>query len=244
MRAISRFVSISGCSEPRASGRPGSVTSSRSRGQAGLERRRLELARGGPRGRPRAPRGPGWPWPRPAAGPPPAGRRCRRAASVSSPLAARGRRPRTASSASGRRPLARSRRAPDCAARRAARGESSPGPRWRLRAATWCVRDLGDAGERRRIAHGDVGQDLPIEGDAGGLEAGDELAVGEAVLASGGVQADDPQGPHLALALLAADVRVRHRVEQRLARRLDQPRSRAAPALRRLRAAACGAGGR
>ena len=45
--------------------------------------------------------------------------------------------------------------------------------------------------------------------DAGRLEPADELAVGEAVLAGGGVEPDDPQGAQLALALLAADDRRR-----------------------------------
>ena len=67
--------------------------------------------------------------------------------------------------------------------------------------------DLGDAGEGRRIAHGDVGQDLAIEDNAGLLEPADERAVGEAVLASGGVEPHDPQSAQLALALLATGVR-------------------------------------
>src|SRR5687767_3741878 len=92
-------------------------------------------------------------------------------------------------------------------------------------------RDLSDAGKRSRIADRDVGQDLAIERHPSALEPGDQLGVGQAVLPRSCVEADDPQGPQLALALLAADIRIGHGVEQRLARRLDQRRLGAAPTL-------------
>jgi hypothetical protein len=92
-------------------------------------------------------------------------------------------------------------------------------------------RALDDPAKRRRVAHGDVGQDLAIEPDLGFLEAGDERAVRDAVLADGGVDPDDPELAKLALALLAVTGRVGERVEQRLARRLDQARPRALTAL-------------
>ena len=50
---------------------------------------------------------------------------------------------------------------------------------------------------------GHVGQDLAVELHAGQAQAAHEHAVGQAVLASGGVDADDPELAHLALALLA-----------------------------------------
>ena len=56
-------------------------------------------------------------------------------------------------------------------------------------------------------------------------------AVGEAVLAGRRVDPDDPQLAHLALALLAVAGRVGQRVEERLARGLDQPRLGALAAL-------------
>src|SRR5688572_6942147 len=86
-------------------------------------------------------------------------------------------------------------------------------------------RDLGDAGEGLRIAHGDVGQNLAIEGHACLLETAHELAVGQAVQAGGSVEPNDPQAAHLPLALLATDIRIGHCVKQRLARRLDQLRT-------------------
>ena len=67
--------------------------------------------------------------------------------------------------------------------------------------------------------------------DVGPLEAADELAVGEPVLAGRRVDPDDPQLAHLALALLAVAGRVGERVQQRLAGRLDQPRLGALAAL-------------
>src|SRR6185436_14309620 len=65
-------------------------------------------------------------------------------------------------------------------------------------------------------------------------ETVDQLAVRDAVEACSRVEAGDPQRAHLALALLSADVGVRHGVELRLARRLDQPRSCAAAAFSRV----------
>src|SRR3954453_11696770 len=95
----------------------------------------------------------------------------------------------------------------------------TPGPRrWPLPG----LGDLSDAGKRSRIADRDVGQDLAIESDACLLEPGDQLAVGQAIRSGSGVQADDPQRAHLALALLTADIRIRHRVKQSLTRWFDQ----------------------
>src|SRR6185295_4231579 len=66
----------------------------------------------------------------------------------------------------------------------------------------WCRRPsgrqrlaggVGKSAERVGIAHGDVGEDLAVDLDPGELEAVHERAVGEAVLARGGVDAGDPQ---------------------------------------------------
>src|SRR3954447_7342898 len=62
---------------------------------------------------------------------------------------------------------------------------------------------LGKSAERLGIAHGDVGQDLAVELDAGQLQAVHERAVGEVVLARGGVDARDPQAAEVALAVAA-----------------------------------------
>src|SRR4051794_4835671 len=58
---------------------------------------------------------------------------------------------------------------------------------------------LGKASERLRVAHGDVGQRLAVELDAGGLQAVHELAVAEALLAGGRVDAGDPEAAEVAL---------------------------------------------
>ena len=49
---------------------------------------------------------------------------------------------------------------------------------------------------------------LAIERHARVLQPADQLAVGEAVLARGGVDADDPQPPEIALLAAPADERV------------------------------------
>src|ERR1700738_1101755 len=65
------------------------------------------------------------------------------------------------------------------------------------------LHQLGKAG---CIMHGDVGQDLAIQLDAGLLEPVDELGVTGAIQLAGGVDAHDPQGAELALLLFAAGV--------------------------------------
>ena len=62
--------------------------------------------------------------------------------------------------------------------------------------------------ERRRLAHREVGEDLAVDVDLGGLQAGDEPRVRDVVLAARGVDAHDPQPPELALAGPAVAVRV------------------------------------
>src|SRR6185369_12101583 len=95
----------------------------------------------------------------------------------------------------------------------------------RVRSVAWsgALHGLDDLRKRRGVADGDVGERLAVELDLGLLQAGDERAVGHAVLAGRRVDPDDPQLAHLALALLAVAGRVGHRVEVRLARCLDQP---------------------
>src|SRR5215207_8130791 len=75
--------------------------------------------------------------------------------------------------------------------------------------------ELRDASKRGRVANGEVGEDLAIDLDVCALEAVDELAVGEAVLTRCGVDPDDPQLAHLALALLPVARRVGERVQER-----------------------------
>src|SRR4051794_36137399 len=82
---------------------------------------------------------------------------------------------------------------------------------------------LDDLAEGAFVADGDVREDLAIDRDVRGLEALDEPAVGQAAGAGCRVDADDPQAAHLALALLPVAGGVGHRMQERLARRLDQP---------------------
>src|SRR4051812_19459234 len=92
--------------------------------------------------------------------------------------------------------------------------------------------EVGDLAERGRVADREVGQDLAVDLDVSLLQARDELPVGDPILAGRGVDADDPELSHLALALLPVAGRVGHRVQQCLASRLDQARLRALAALR------------
>src|SRR4051794_1843970 len=62
---------------------------------------------------------------------------------------------------------------------------------------------IGKSAEGLGVAHGDVGQDLAVEVDAGELQAVDEGAVAHVVLARGGVDAHDPQAAEVALAVAA-----------------------------------------
>src|SRR5207342_3902149 len=67
---------------------------------------------------------------------------------------------------------------------------------------------LGDLAERRDVVDRDVGQGLAVQLDVRLQQAVHEAAVAQAVHAGGGVDAHDPQRTELALALLAADIRV------------------------------------
>ena len=79
-------------------------------------------------------------------------------------------------------------------------------------------RALASTRKRRRARDGEVGEALAIERDAGGLQAGDQLTVGQAVLARRGVDPHDPQAAEIALLAPAADERVLERRVDRLLR--------------------------
>src|SRR4030095_8544309 len=68
------------------------------------------------------------------------------------------------------------------------------------------LRHLGDAREALPIGAGQIAQHFAVEQRAGGLQAGDQAAVGEAVQVSGGVDAHDPQAADLPLLLPAVAV--------------------------------------
>jgi len=94
--------------------------------------------------------------------------------------------------------------------------------------------DLHDLAEGRGVAHGEVGQDLAVEAHLCLAEPGDQRSVRDAALPGGGVDSDDPELAELSLALLAVTRRIGQRVEQGLARGLDQLGPRAAAAFGRI----------
>src|ERR1700716_2038733 len=75
-----------------------------------------------------------------------------------------------------------------------------------LRGGQGGARLLGERTKRLRVAHGDVGQDLPVDFDAGEAESVDEDAVAHVVLTSGRVDAHDPETTEIALLVLAIAV--------------------------------------
>src|SRR4051794_10949024 len=103
---------------------------------------------------------------------------------------------------------ARSRTCPAAASKSSVRAASvvaavTLGLRGRRRALAFerLLRQLGDTREALRIGHREVGQHLAVELGAGGLEAGDQAAVGEPAEAGGGGDAYDPQAGQVPLLL-------------------------------------------
>ena len=87
---------------------------------------------------------------------------------------------------------------------------TSGGP-WADQAEGWRGAQPWPARRRGRtpaLAGSEVGQHLPVDGDARRLHSAYELRVGEAVLARSRVDPDDPQAAEVALLVLAADERV------------------------------------
>src|SRR4030095_7460142 len=89
-------------------------------------------------------------------------------------------------------------------------------------------------GERRRVAHGEVREQLPVDLDVGPLEARDQRAVGQAVDASRRVDARDPQAAEVALAGAAVLVGELPRALHGLQRGLEEFAPSAVVALRGL----------
>src|SRR5579885_1463243 len=89
----------------------------------------------------------------------------------------------------------------------------------RLKAGSVRKRGAGridDRLERCRLAHREIGEHLAVDCDPGLAEAVDKSAIGEAVLAHGGVDALDPEGAERALAVLAVAIGVLVRLFDRL----------------------------
>src|SRR5690606_7159761 len=93
---------------------------------------------------------------------------------------------------------------------------------------------LDQRGERLRIRDRQLRQVLAVDLDPGLVEAVDQLAVGQAVLARGRVDARDPQAAEGALALLAVPVGIGPGALDGLARDPEQAVARARIALRLL----------
>jgi len=86
---------------------------------------------------------------------------------------------------------------------------------WRLlsfRRAGPIHQSLEDLG----FAHGEIGQDLTVQLDAGGCEAADKSAVGQAVRTHGGVDPLNPQGAKIPLSQFAPDIGVLQRAVRSL----------------------------
>src|SRR5260370_11253617 len=84
------------------------------------------------------------------------------------------------------------------------------------------ARDGDQFAEGLRIANRQVREHLPIDVDAGQLEAMHELVVGHALAAGGRVDPGDPELAHIALACPPITVGVLERVEHRLVRRPEE----------------------
>src|SRR5439155_7326175 len=96
---------------------------------------------------------------------------------------------------------------------------------------------LGGLGERREalgVGHREVRQNLAIDRHAGLGEPRHESAVGQAVLPSRRIDADDPQTPELALAGPAVTVGVAQRLLDRFLGRAVQLALAGVVALRQL----------
>src|SRR5712692_2528960 len=81
------------------------------------------------------------------------------------------------------------------------------------------------------VAHGQVSQHLAVDLHSGLAKAVHQLAVRQSRLPGGGIDASDPQLPHLALAPAAVAERVCERVKHRLVRGAEQELLREAEAL-------------
>jgi len=81
---------------------------------------------------------------------------------------------------------------------------------------------LGDCRECGRVAHGKIGQHLPVNRNPGATEPLDQPAIRQPVLPSGGVDPHNPQAPEIALASAPVSIGVPQRAHQRLMRPLVQ----------------------
>ena len=76
---------------------------------------------------------------------------------------------------------------------------------WRL-SAQGALGLADKLGESRHIVNGQLGQHLPVDGDAGFLQAVHQKAVGHALGPGSGVDAGDPQPPEISLLSLSVGI--------------------------------------
>src|SRR5690606_11059035 len=107
-----------------------------------------------------------------------------------------------------------------CALPHACMRWSAPGPRGPGVTRNLCRQSalglLCQRGKAGGIVHRDISQHLAVQGDTGLQQAVDEAAVADTVGAGSRVDAGDPQRTEVALLLLAADVGVLARLDDRL----------------------------
>ena len=77
---------------------------------------------------------------------------------------------------------------------------------------------FGQRLERLRLVHCEIGEDFAVDLDAGLVQPVDKSAVGQADLASGGIDALNPQGAEIALSVLAVAIGILAGLLDRLAR--------------------------
>src|SRR3990172_7210960 len=86
---------------------------------------------------------------------------------------------------------------------------------------------MDDDGEGLRLTDCEIGEHLPVEADAGGLQAVDQATVAGAVEPGGGVDTGDPQPAQVTLADSAVAVGIPQALEHRLVRPPEQSVARA-----------------
>src|SRR5438132_3191370 len=96
------------------------------------------------------------------------------------------------------------------------RGTASRDSRVAIRLLKGFLGNLHQPGKGTAVAHGQVSQHLAVDLHTGLAKAVHQLVVGQPRLPRGGVDARDPQLPHLSLAAAAVAKRVSERMQDRL----------------------------
>jgi hypothetical protein len=80
-----------------------------------------------------------------------------------------------------------------------------------MRRLQLCGGELHDFGERFRVMHSKIGQDLSIDADLLLVQSGDQARIGNLVQACSGVNPGDPQGSKFPFLRFAVAIGVRPR---------------------------------